>query len=203
MRILHDPIPTTYFKLFLKLFCRGILGKTLSLTLTGAFPTAFKTTLMKTQKIDYSVISNYRPISNLPPGLRKNSWMISSVFKKFHWGYKAQHSMETLLSIVTQEYMHSLLGADVTELIHAHICSHMCPLWPVKPSLSSTLVTYKQLQYVTNGLSLRHLVAASMRWRAKLYTPHYDIKSALFGEEKEGLYMPSGTFNIKWIREDT
>ena len=78
---------------------------------TGIFPTAIKTAivkpLLKKSNLDHTILSNYRPISNLP-GMSKvlekvvcyqlNTFLNeNSILEKFKSGFRSNHSTETAL----------------------------------------------------------------------------------------------------------
>ena len=126
-----DPTPTwivkeCYDELFPLLDI--IINKSLS---TGIFPSNLKhasvTPIIKDQSIDSNIMSNYRPVSNLPflakviekGALNQLSLYLeeNSLHSNFQSGYRKHHSCETaMLKVVKEIGIHAIKGPGVLGL---------------------------------------------------------------------------------------
>ena len=106
-----DPIPTKFFKTVFDTVSTDILSIVNSSLQSGIFPSALKLAIikpiLKKHNLDAEVISNYRPISNLP-FLSKllerivydqlNTFLLSNgILDTFQSGSRSHHSTETAL----------------------------------------------------------------------------------------------------------
>ena len=126
-----DPVPTKFLKNVFHSVSTSVL-KIINTSLeTGIFPNAFKTAvvkpLLKKPNLDHSVLSNYRPISNLPfmsKILEKvvfyqlnNFLNDNSILEKFQSGFKSNHSTETALTKIVSDLRLSVAANKVSVLI--------------------------------------------------------------------------------------
>ena len=128
-----DPIPTWLMKKFvehLAPYLTCLFNKLLS---QGRFPESFRlaevTPILKKSTLDPSVLSSYRPISNLPfisKVLKRavNEWMLqhlhsNGLLSEHQSAYRHSHSTETALLRVTSD---ALIAADQGKLT-CSVCS--------------------------------------------------------------------------------
>ncbi|KAL2095649.1 hypothetical protein ACEWY4_007797 [Coilia grayii] len=126
-----DPIPTFLMKNNFNYISTPLLQIINTSILTGIFPSAFKTAvvkpLLKKPNLDYNTLNNYRPISNLPfiskilekaVFLQLNQFLNENdILEKFQSGFRANHSTETALTKIVNDLRLSTATNKVSALV--------------------------------------------------------------------------------------
>lgn len=128
---LLDPIPTSLFKTLYGFFETELLNIVNCSLQTGSFPAAFKTAvvkpLLKKSNLDPTILNNYRPVSNLPflskileklVFIQLNDFLTNnSILEKFQSGFRTNHSTETALLKIVNDFRCSLDFNKLTVLV--------------------------------------------------------------------------------------
>ncbi|KAJ0062165.1 hypothetical protein NL108_017132 [Boleophthalmus pectinirostris] len=126
-----DPIPTSLFKSVFNFLAQEVLNIVNLSLQTGVFPTPLKTAmvkpLLKKDNLDPSLLSNYRPVSNLPflsKILEKivfnqiNDFMIANnIFEIHQSGFRVHHSTETALVKILDDIRSNMDKKNLSVLV--------------------------------------------------------------------------------------